>query len=160
MLFNVSYIDFPVDIVVMSNYASPTPIFSSAFIIIMFKLRTWHIGLLRLSAIRHQYGRSLTAANAGSYVVLLQRKRFSKDWRSLDQRLAVRQRHSGTPFTGNVVYVCIYSVCRTPLFSRTQFPLASSRPTGFRGVWTSDSCSPQQITPRTIVTPHTWYPFR
>jgi hypothetical protein len=35
-----------------------------------------------------------------------------------------------------------------------------SRPAGFRGVWTPDSCSPHRITPPTIVTPNTWYPCR
>jgi hypothetical protein len=42
----------------------------------MFELRTWYTCLVRWTAIRYEYGRSLSASNASSNVVLLRRKDF------------------------------------------------------------------------------------
>ena len=154
------YFDVSVDIAVMCHYASPTTIFSSASIVFLFELRTPNICHLRLTAIGYEYGRALTASNASSDVVLLQKKRFSTDWRPLDPRLVVRQRPVGTPLTASLVHVCIYWVSRTPLSSQTRFPLASGRPMEFRGVWTPDSCSPHRITPPPIVTQGESYDLR
>ena len=66
----------PLDIAVILRCTSPTTIFSSVFIVIMFELRTWYICLFRLTAIRYEHGRPISASNASSNVVLLRRKEF------------------------------------------------------------------------------------
>jgi hypothetical protein len=50
---------------------------------------------------------------------------------------------------------------RKACFRRTRFPLASSRPMGFRGVWTLDSCFPRRDTSEKLVSGELdfhWFP--
>ena len=98
---------FPVDIAVLWRCAPRTTIYSSVSMAITFELRTWHIGLFRLSAIRYEYGRPVSASSASSNVVLARRKTFSRDQCPLCPRLGVRRRPSGTPLTASSVYLCI-----------------------------------------------------
>ena len=76
MLSHASYLGPPVDITVIWRCTSPPTIFSSVSIGIMFVLRTWYICLFRLTTIRDEHGRPLSASNASSNVVLLRRKDF------------------------------------------------------------------------------------
>ena len=117
------YFDFPVDIAVTWHYPSPTTIFNSAYTILMFEVRTRHICLFFLTAIRCEYGRSLTASNASSDDVLLKKKRFSTDLLLVDQPLGVRQYPFKTALTASLVYVCIYFLSRTPPFPQAPFLL-------------------------------------
>ena len=96
----------PVYIVAIWRCASRTTIYSSVSMVITFELRTWHIGLFRLSAMRYEYGIPMSASNASSNVVLRRRRTFSRDW---FPRLVVRRRPSGSPLTASPVYFCIYS---------------------------------------------------
>ena len=90
-----SYHGSSVDIAVIWRCVSRTTIYSSVSMVMTFELRTWHIGLFRLSAMRYGYGRSLSASNASSNVVLRRRRTFSRDWCPLTPRLVVRRRPSG-----------------------------------------------------------------
>ena len=107
----------------MCHYSSPTTIFSSAFAVLMFQVRTRNICLFLLAVIRSEYERSLTAYNASSDDVLLKRKRFSTDRLPADQPLVVRQHPFGTVLTASLVYVCIYFLSRTPPFPKAPFLL-------------------------------------
>ena len=115
---------------------------------IVFKLQTLNTCLFRLTDIREEYGRSLSAFNANSTIVMLRRKRFLTDWCLLDQWSIVRRRPFRKPLTASPVYVCIYSLSRPPaiwevstwlkLFFqsriRRDFPTKSIC-IGFRYVW-------------------------
>ena len=102
----------PVGFAVIWRWASRKTIYNLVSMIITFEPQIWHIGLFRLSAIRYEYGRPLSASNASSNVVLRRRKGFSRNWCPLSPRLVIRQRPSGPPLTASPVYVCIYSPFR------------------------------------------------
>ena len=46
-----------------------------------------------------------------------------------------------------MVTICytVSTLSRTPLFRRTRFPLAPTRPMGFRRVWAPNSCFMHQV---------------
>ena len=77
-----------------------------------FEMWTWHISLFRISIIRYEYERSLSASNASLNVVLRRGKIFSRYWCPRSPRLVVRRRPFGPPRTASPVSVCIYSPFR------------------------------------------------
>ena len=115
----------------MWHYPSPTTIFNSAYTVLMFELRTGNISLSLVTAIRCEYGWSLTASNASSDDVLLERKIFSTDWLPVDQPPVVRQRPFETALTASLVYVCIYFLSRMPPFPQAPFLLVPNQSLAF-----------------------------
>ena len=109
MLSHASYHGSSIDIAVIWRCALRTTVYSSVSMVITFELWTGHIDLFRLSAIRHEYGRPLSASNTSSNVVVHRRKRFSRNRRPLSWWLVVRPRPSGLRLTSSPVYAGIYS---------------------------------------------------
>ena len=108
---------FPFDSAVIWRCTSPTTIFSPVSIAIVFERRIWTTCLIRPTAIRYEYGRSLTALILIPNVALLQTERFPTDTRPLDRRLVAHQRPTWTPLTTSFLYVCILSLPSEHLLS-------------------------------------------
>ena len=122
MLSYASYHGSPVDIAVIWHCASRTTIYRSVFMVIMLELRAWWVCIFHLTAMRYEYGRSLSPSNADAYVVLLQSNRFSRGRCPLHQWLVVRRRRTGTPRTASPVSSRIYSL-QTASYMRSKYGL-------------------------------------
>ena len=170
MLSRATHHGSPVYIAAIWRCASRTTIYSSVSMGITFELRTCHIGLFRLLAMRYEYGTPLSASNASSNVILRRRKRFSRNRCPLSPWLVVRPRHSEPRLTASPVYVCIYSPFRpTPRWevstglqlcfqsiigrnsSTNSIFISSQSINQFSDVSTPDSCFPRRDIPAKLV---------